>query len=401
MTAARSAWSALTALPRPIWVLGCVSLLMDMSSEIVVALMPAFLVGSLGASYAFVGLIEGLAEATASLARVFSGALSDYWGKRKGLAIFGYGLAALTKPFFPLASGPGLVLVARVVDRLAKGIRGAPRDALVADIAPADLRGAAYGLRQALDTVGALLGPLAAIAMLVWWTQDLRLIFWVATIPAVLAVLLLTFGISEPDRPATVGPPRWPLGRAALAGMGAHFWLVIAVAAGLMVPRFSQAFFLLRAQQIDLHLAILPAVYALHAVVFAVAAFPAGHLSDRIGRLNLVIAGFAVLVLAQAVLAFQDGLAAVSVAAALWGLHLGLTQGVLAALVADAAPDALRGTAFGVFHCATSLAMLISGLGAGLLWEFFGPLVPFQVGGALALAATVLLALVARRPQPA
>lgn len=374
---------------------------MDMSSEIVVALMPAFLVGSLGASYAFVGLIEGLAEATASLARVFSGALSDYWGKRKGLAMLGYGLAAATKPLFPLASGPGLVLAARVVDRLAKGIRGAPRDALVADIAPAHLRGAAYGLRQALDTMGALLGPLAAIAMLAWWTQDLRLIFWAAAIPAALAVILLTFGISEPDRPATIGPPSWPLTRATLTSMGTHFWLVIGVTMALMVPRFSQAFFLLRAQQLDLHLAMLPAIYALHAVVFAVAAFPAGHLSDRIGRLNLVVAGFAVLVLAQAVLAAQDNLTAVLVAAALWGLHLGLTQGVLSALVADAAPAALRGTAFGVFHCTTSIAMLISGLGAGLLWEFFGPLAPFQVGGALALVATLLLALVARRSQPA
>jgi MFS family permease len=397
MSPPHSAWPALKALPRPIWMLGCVSLLMDMSSEIVVALLPAFLVGSLGASYAFVGLIEGLAEATASFAKVFSGALSDYWGKRKGLAVFGYALAAVTKPFFPLASEPGMVLAARVIDRLGKGIRGAPRDALVADIAPADLRGAAYGLRQALDTVGALLGPLAAIALLAWWTQDLRVIFWIAAIPAFLAVLLLAFGVSEPDRPAAGGPPRWPLRRAALISLGAHFWLVIAVTTALMVPRYSQAFFLLRAQQLDLHLAMLPAVYALHAAVFAAAAFPAGHLSDRLGRLNLVIAGFAVLVLAQATLAFQDGLTAVLVAAALWGLHLGLTQGVLAALVADAAPPVLRGTAFGVFHCVTGIAMLASGLMAGGLWQVFGAMAPFQAGAVLALAATVALALIARR----
>lgn len=396
-----SAGAALRALPRPIWVLGLVSLLMDMSSEIVVALLPAFLTVGLGASMAFVGLVEGLAEATAAFCKVGAGALSDYWGRRKGLALFGYGLAAATKPFFPLAAGPGLVLSARVIDRIGKGIRGAPRDALVADLAPAALRGAAYGLRQALDTVGALLGPLAAVAILLWWTQDLRVVFWIAAIPAFGAVALLALGVSEPDRPPQAARPGWPLRAAVLAQLGRHYWTFIAVAVALMVPRYGQAFFLLRAQELGLSLAALPAVYALHALVFAVVAFPAGHWSDGIGRTRMVVVGFAVLVLAHGALAFHDGLAAVLIAAMLWGLHLGLTQGVLAAMVADAAPVELRGTAFGVFHCATGLALLAAGLLAGGLWELFGPMAPFQVGFGLALAATIALAAVVRHgPAP-
>lgn len=392
----------LSALPSTVWLLGLTSLFMDASSELIHSLLPLFLVSGLGASVLMVGIIDGLAEATAAFAKIMSGALSDWLGRRKWLAVAGYGLSALTKPLFPLAAGTVEVFAARFFDRLGKGIRGAPRDALVADAVPAGLRGAAYGLRQGLDTVGALIGPLAAVGLMVLFNDDFRAVFWLACVPAVLAVLVLAIGVREPRRAAPVRRPRFPLRRAELARLGGYFWLLIGVLFLLLLPRFSEAFMLLRAEDAGLALAWVPLVLAAMNLVAAALSLPAGRLSDRIGRRGLAAGGFAVLVLAHLVLMLATSPALVFVGAGLWGLHLGVTQGVLAALIADLAPVELRGTAFGVFHLVSGVAILAGSVGAGWLWDGFGAGTAFGVaaatGGAGLIAFLLLPASRAVRP---
>lgn len=383
------------ALPRGVWVLGLVSLFMDMSSEIVHSLLPLFLVTGLGASMVVVGLIEGFAEATAGATKLFSGALSDYWGKRKGLTLAGYGLAAAVKPLFPLATGPGLVFAARFLDRIGKGIRGAPRDALIADITPEELRGAGYGLRQALDTVGALVGPLLATVLMVALAGDLRAVMWVAVLPALLSVTILALGVREPPRPPGK-PQRVPLRGRDLAKLGRGFWVFIALVLVLMLTRYSEAFLLLRANGLGLEAAYVPLVLATLSLAYAASSYPAGRYSDRVGRKKLVVAGFALLAAADGVLAFAPTPAFVFAGAVLWGGHLGLTQGVLSAMVADVAPAGLRGTGFGVFHLTSGLALLVASVAAGLLWEVFGPSVTFLTAGVLAAAAVAAFALLHR-----
>jgi MFS family permease len=371
---------------------------MDMSSEMIHSLLPVFLVVVLGASASAVGAIEGIAEATASLTKVFSGALSDRLGRRKGLALAGYGMAALTKPLFALAATPLWVLGARFVDRLGKGIRGAPRDALVADLTPAEMRGAAFGLRQSLDTIGAVVGPLIAAALMAVTESDYRLVFWIAVLPAFASVALLAAGVREP--PSSVrAAERLPLRADDLRRLGRRFWAIIGLAAILSLARYSEAFLLLRAQDLGMSAAATPLVLVVMNVIYALAAYPAGRLSDRLGeRFGLVIAGAAVYVLANLVLAFAGNVAMVLLGVALWGLHLGLTQGLLAGLVADCAPAALRGTAFGVFHCVTGVALLPASLIAGLAWDIFGPAAPFAIGAGLVVAAVPgLAALMGRR----
>jgi MFS family permease len=372
------------ALPRTIWILGFTSLFMDASSELVHSLLPLFLVAGLGASVATVGLIDGIAEATASITKIFSGALSDWLGHRKWLAVFGYGLSAVTKPLFPLAGGAAAVLVARFFDRLGKGIRGAPRDALVADVTPPLMRGAAYGLRQGLDTVGAVIGPLLAAALMGLFVDDFRLVFWVACLPAVVAVAILAAGVEEPKAAPAERRP-FPLRAGELARLGRHFWIFIGVVTVLLLPRFSEAFMLLRGQALGLAETHVPLIMALMNLVAAGLSAPAGRLSDSVGRRGLVLIGFAALVLAQGALAAATTPLLVFLGASLWGVHLGVTQGVLSALVADLAPADLRGTAFGVFNLMSGLAILVGSSAAGWLWDTAG------AGTVFALAAAVSL----------
>lgn len=378
-----------TRIPPAIWALGFVSLLMDVSSEIIHSLLPVFMVTVLGASALTVGLIEGAAEATALIVKVFSGALSDYWGKRKPLTLLGYGLGAISKPLFALAPGVGFVLAARLIDRVGKGIRGAPRDALVADLAPPELRGAAFGLRQSLDTVGAFLGPLLAMGLMLAWANDFRAVFWVAIIPGFLAVALLAFGVREPEsqpRQHAVNPIR----RENLRRLTKAYWWVVAIGAVFTLARFSEAFLILRAQQGGLPIAFTPLVLIGMNVVYAAAAYPFGRLSDRMRHDRLLALGLAVLIAADISLAYSNHWTWVWAGITLWGLHMGITQGLLATMVADTAPVNLRGTAYGFFNLVSGAAMLLASVLAGFLWDSFGADRTFLAGAAfsaLALAA--------------
>ena len=385
-----------SAIPRAVWTLGVVSLLMDVSSEMIHALLPIYLVAVMGASMEAVGIIEGIAEATASIVKVFSGALSDWLGRRKLLAGLGYGLAAVSKPIFPLAGSLGWVTAARFIDRVGKGIRGAPRDALIADIAPAEVRGAAFGLRQALDTVGAFVGPLIAIALMAATAGAFRVVFWAAVVPAALAVGLLVVGVREPKPARAPSAARLPFSGEAMRRLGPAYWLVVAIAALFTLARFSEAFLVLRAQGLGLPVALAPLTFVAMNLVYALAAYPAGVLSDRFDRLTIATIGFVLLIFADLALAFADGIAGAALGVALWGLHLGLTQGILSTLVADAAPAEQRGAAFGVFNLVSGLALLAASLAAGALWDAFGPRATFLAGGAVCLAALAALALVAR-----
>ena len=379
-------------LPTAIWVLGFVSLLMDISSEMVHSLLPLFMVGTLGASALVVGLIEGLAEATALIVKVFSGVLSDWWGKRKWLAVFGYALGALTKPLFALAPGIGTVLTARLLDRVGKGVRGAPRDALVADIAPPDMRGAAFGLRQSLDTVGAFLGPLLAVGLMLLWANDFRAVFWVAVVPGVLAVALLMLGVREPDRPA--GQRRSnPIRRENLRRLGSAYWWVVGLGAVFTLARFSEAFLVLRAAQSGVPVALVPLVMVAMNLVYAASAYPFGRLSDRMDHRTLLALGLAVLIVADLVLAVNAHWTTLLAGVALWGLHMGMTQGLLATMVADTAPADLRGTAFGFFNLVSGVALLLSSAIAGLLWDQLGASFTFYAGAAFSGLALLGLAL--------
>jgi MFS family permease len=379
------------SIPRSVWLLGLVSMFMDLSSEMIHALLPLYLVSVLGVSTLTVGIIEGIAEATASITKIFSGALSDYLGHRKWLAAAGYGLAAVTKPVFPLATGIVSITAARFVDRVGKGIRGAPRDALIADLTPPGARGGAFGLRQSLDTIGAVLGPLAAIAFMAWLADDFRAVFWIAVIPAFVSVAVIVFGVREPERPPGVRTVKSPFSRAELGRLPAAYWMIVAVTAAFTLARFSEAFLLLRAQAAGLPLTLVPSVMVVMNVVYALSAWPAGVLSDGMGRYRLLTIGFALLIVADVILAVNGSVAVVMLGVALWGLHMGLTQGLLSAMVADTAPAELRGTAFGVFNLVGGIALLIASVVAGALWEIAGPEGTFLAGAAF--TAVALLAL--------
>ena len=370
---------SLRHIPSGIWVLGFVSLLMDISSEMIHSLLPLFMVTILGTSTMVVGLVEGLAESLALVVKVFSGTLSDYLGKRKGLALFGYALGAFTKPLFAVASGVGLVLTARLLDRVGKGVRGAPRDAMVADIAPPQLRGAAFGLRQSLDTVGAFLGPLLAVGLMLLWANDFRAVFWVAVFPGLMAVALLLFGIHEPEhRQASKGknPIRWDN----LTRLGSAYWWVVGFGALFTLARFSEAFLVLRAQHGGIPVALVPLVMVAMNLIYALSAYPFGKLSDQMSHMKLLTLGLLVLIAADLVLATNDHWSVVLLGVGLWGLHMGMTQGLLATMVADTAPTDLRGTAFGFFNLSSGLAMLIASVLAGFLWDQFGASFTFYAG---------------------
>ena len=379
-------------IPRSVWALGLVSMLMDVSSEMIHSLLPVFLVTVIGASTLTVGLIEGLGEATSAIAKVFSGALSDRIGKRKLLAGIGYALAALTKPMFPLASTAGEVLAARFLDRIGKGIRGAPRDALIADVTPKAILGAAFGVRQALDTVGAFAGPLLAMLLMALYANDFRAVFWWAFVPAVLCVLLIIFGVQEPDGLKRTGQRGWPINKAELARLPPKFWQVVGIGIIFTLARFSEAFLVLKAQSAGLALALIPLVFVWMNLVYALIAAPAGAWSDRIGRSKVLLAGLATLVAADLVLAFMPGLEGVFVGIGLWGVYLGLSQGLLSALVADTAPDDLRGTAFGLFNLLTGAALLFASVLAGWLWQSYGPTATFAAGAVFSAIAAAAIA---------
>ena len=390
-------------LPASIWALGFVSLLMDVSSEMIHSLLPVFLVTSLGVSMLAVGLIEGAAEATALVLKVFSGVLSDWWGRRKPLAVLGYGLGALSKPLFAIAPTVGWVVTARLIDRVGKGIRGAPRDALVADLAPPGMRGAAFGLRQSLDTVGAFLGPLLAMGLMLLWANDFRAVFWVAVIPAALCVALLLVGVQEPERAASAVRTN-PIRRENLRRLGGAYWWVVALGAVFTLARFSEAFLVLRVQQGGLPLAWTPLVLVLMNVVFALGAYPLGKLADSTRHTTLLAWGLVVLIAADALLAFSDQGAVAWLGIALWGLHMAMTQGLLATMVADTAPADLRGTAFGMFNLVSGVALLVASGLAGLLWDRLGASATFGAGmlfATLALAGVLVQAAgQGRTPKP-
>jgi MFS family permease len=383
--------SSLGQIPASIWVLGFVSMLMDTSSEMIHSLLPLFMVTTLGTSVFAVGLIEGLAESTALIVKVFSGTLSDYLGKRKELAVFGYALGALTKPLFAIASTTGIVLTARLLDRVGKGIRGAPRDALVADIAPPKLRGAAFGLRQSLDTVGAFLGPFIAVVLMLLWANDFRAVFWVAVIPGLLAVALLMFGVHEPECHKG-GKQSNPIRRENIKRLGAPYWGVVAIGATFTLARFSEAFLVLRAQQGGVPVALVPLVMVAMNLIYAASAYPFGKLSDRVSHNKLLALGLVVLIAADVVLASSDHWSVVLIGVALWGVHMGITQGLLATMVADTVPADLRGTAYGFFNLMSGFAMLIASVVAGLLWDQLGASFTFYAGASFCVVTLAVMA---------
>jgi MFS family permease len=390
------------SVPTTVWTLGFVSLLMDVSSELIHSLLPVFLTTVVGASIATVGLIEGIAEATAAIAKVFSGALSDRIGKRKLLVGIGYGLAAVTKPVFPLASTAWEVMAARFVDRIGKGIRDAPRDALIADITPQSIRGAGYGIRQALDTVGGFAGPLLAVALMALYADNFRAVFWWALVPAALAVLLIVVGVREPDGTKATAKRGWPIHKEELKRMSPAFWIVVAIGMAFTLARFSQAFLVLKAQAEGLALALIPLVFVWMNLIYALTATPAGILSDRMGRVNVLLCGLGALVVADLTLAFVPGLGGVIIGVGLWGLYLGFSQGLLSALVADTAPEDLRGTAFGLFNLVTGVALLVASVLAGWLWYDFGPTATFSAGAVFSgLALLIMVFGTKTGPKPA
>src|SRR5467141_994453 len=388
---------SLAQIPRGVWMLGFVSMLMDISSETIHALLPVYLVTVLGTSMVTVGFIEGIAEATASITKIFSGALSDWLGKRKLLAAMGYGLAAFTKPVFPLAPTVGWLVAARFVDRIGKGIRGAPRDALISDISPVQARGASFGLRQSLDTVGAFVGPLLAIGLMWWTANNFKAVFWIAVVPAFLSLALILFAVEEPERPPGISRVDNPLSLEAIRRLGQVYWRVVIVGVVFTLARFSEAFLILRAQNVGLGLTWVPIVLVGMNVVYALSAYPAGVLSDRFNRKALLAAGLVMLAGADLALALMPNLGGVAIGVALWGLHMGFTQGLFSALIADAAPPELRGTAFGYFNLLTGVAMLAASVIAGALWDAYGPAGTFIAGLVFALVA--LLGLLTMRGE--
>ena len=375
------------SLPRGIWVLGFASMFMDISSELVHSLLPILMTTVLGASVLTVGVIEGVAEATASVSKVFSGVISDYFRKRKWLIVLGYGLSALTKAVFPLASSIGWVFSARFVDRIGKGVRDAPRDALIADIVPPSQRGTAYGLRQALDSVGAFIGPLLAVIFMAWLANNIKAVLWIAVAPAFIAVLLLVVAIREPARAPSAVETHARLKIADIKRLSFDYWLVVALGAGFTLARFSEAFLVLRAQDVGLAVGYIPLVMVAMSVVYAAFAYPAGVAADRFSARTLLILGLGVLIVADALLATSAQPVLVFVGAAFWGLHMALTQGLLSKLVANAAPAHLRGTAFGLFNLSTGISLLLASTIAGALWRLFGPSATFIAGAAFAALA--------------
>ena len=358
-------------IPRNVWALGIVSLLMDLSSEMILSILPIFLVTGLGISVLSLGLIEGLAEGVASVIKAFSGALSDYLKKRKILIVIGYGISTLTKPFFALASTATWIFTARFVDRLGKGIRGAPRDSLIADSTSTKIRGTAYSLRQSLDTLGALLGPIIAIIILYLTTNNFRFVLWFAVIPAVLCIVVLIFGVKETTLKKNISSKKSYFLFKNFSKITPVIWLFFLIVFILNLGHFSEAFLLLRSQEIGLKVSFIPIVFVVMNVAYAIVAVPFGHLADRGGFFILIVCGFLILVLADIILALTNSVGWMFVGIIFWGIHLGMTQGLLLAMISKLSPLELRGTSFGLFHAITGIALLIASLIAGYLWQYY------------------------------
>ncbi len=383
----------MTKLPKSIWVLGFVSMLVDISSEMVHGLLPMFLVTTMGASVFMIGLIEGIAESTALILKVFSGAYSDYIGKRKLLAVAGYALSAFTKPVFPLANSILFVLGARFIDRIGKGVRDAPRDALIVDITPPEMRGAAFGLRQSLDTIGAFLGPLIAVGLMLLWANDFRAVFWVATVPAVIALLLLVLAVHEKPRQDEVLNAN-PLSWRSLKHMGTRYWFVVGMGAIVGLARFSDAFLILRAFETGIPMAWVPLIMVVMNVVYAATAYPLGDLSDRMNHTTLLMAGLVILGLSNLCFAMGTHWVYVIGGVGLWGLHMGITQGLFASMIASSAPPDLRGTAFGFYNMVLGFAMLISSGLAGFIWDLWGAVYTFRLSASFCILGLCILLIV-------
>ncbi|MEO8547976.1 MAG: MFS transporter [Sphingomicrobium sp.] len=379
-------------LPRNVWILGFVSLLMDLSSEIYHALLPLFITVTLGLPVAALGAIDGIAEATASFAKLASGRLSDRSRRRKPWILAGYGLAALSKPLFPLASGAVEVMGARFADRIGKGIRGSPRDAMIADETPPEIRGRAFGLRQSLDTVGAMIAPIVAIGLMVAFAGNIRTVFWIAVIPALLCFLLAWLALKEKAVPHGEARPRSPL-FAGFRAIDRPTRRLIAVGFLFTLARFSESFLILRGFDVGLSATLSPLVLVLFNLAFFLLAYPAGALSDRMSPKAILMAGMAVLVAADLILARPIGLIGLGIGVALWGAHMALTQGIFARLIADSAPPELRATSFGAFYFISGIATLLASLGAGLLWDRDGAHATFLAGAGLAAVALAMLIL--------
>ena len=377
-------------IPKTIWMLGFVSLFTDMSSEIVHSLLPILLATGLGASALVIGLIEGAAEALVMVTKVFSGYISDAMGRRKPLVLFGYGLAAIVKPIFPLADSVWLFTTARMLDRFGKGVRGAPRDAMVSELSPAEIRGASFGLRQSMDTVGAVLGPLLAVVLLLWTSNNIKLVLWVAVIPGFIAVFLLLTAVPEPSN-TNQKPARMPISREGLSQLGKPFWRVVIIGAVISLARFSEAFLILRASHLQVPLTYIPLVLVVMSVIYALSAYPAGKLSDRMPRHHLLALGMLLLALACLVLAVATNYWLLFFGIALWGLHMGFSQGILASMVADTANPDYRGTAFGVFNLVSGLGLLLASAIAGALWDFISPSASFVFGAVISILSVILI----------
>lgn len=384
-----------------IWALGFVSLFMDISSEMIHSLLPIFVVSVLGASATALGLLEGIAEGTVNIVKIFSGALSDWMRKRKPLALLGYGIAALTKPLFPLANSFSLAFTARVIDRIGKGIREAPRDALIADLTPGKLRGAAYGLRQSLDTVGAVAGPLSAILLMILFNSDFRRVFWIAVIPASISVMFLALFVHEPVDPAAQAGIRPRLDWKELRQFSQGFWFVTGIGAIFTLARFSEAFLILRANGLGVGKDYVPLVLIIMNVLYAASSYPAGRLSDRIDRRLMLAFSAVLLMIADLFLATTTAIAGLIAGISFWGLHMGFSQSLLAAMVADAAPVERRGTAFGLFNLITGLFLVISSIVAGMLWDQIGPKATFYAGACFTMLALLGLLIKIVRNQTA
>lgn len=371
--------------------LGFVSLFMDLSSELIHSLLPIWMVSTLGATALTVGIVEGISEATALLVKVFSGAVSDFFGRRKLPILIGYGLAAFTKPLFPLAASIETVFVARFLDRVGKGIRGAPRDALIADVAPAEIRGACFGLRQSMDTIGAFIGPLVAVLLLILFEDRIEPVLWVAVLPAAVAVLVIVFGIDEPSYDSTKPTFHSPLNFDALKQFDSQYGWIVLLGAMFTLARFSEAFLVLRAQQVGIGVTWLPLIMVLMSFVYALSAYPVGIVSDRIDKSNLLMVGLGFLMVADILLAQTESVSSLLFAMALWGCHMGFSQGILATMVAENAPAGLKGIAFGFFNFVSGFFMLIASVLAGWLWDRWGAEWTFYGGASFAAIAAVML----------
>jgi len=385
--------SKLKKIPKSIWTLGIVSLFMDISSEIIHSLLPIFMVSILGSSIIAIGIVEGISEATFLLIRIFSGVLSDYLGKRKIISVIGYGISALSKPLFPLANSVSLILIARFFDRLGKGVRESPRDALIGDIAPKSIRGACFGLRQSLDTIGALIGPIVAILGLLIFSNNIRAILWVSVIPAILSVVIFIVGIHDVEHKYTEDEKTFIFKFKNIFKIGTEYWQIVLIGGLLNLARFSDAFLILKAYELGLPITYVPLVMVLMNCFYAVSSYPAGILSDNINRKFILIIGIVFLIIADLVLAFTDSTWMLALGVGFWGMHMAFTKGILDAMVTDTASIRLLGSAYGIFNFVCGIAVLFASIISGVLWQVYGPFYSFSVGAFLAFLACLSLSL--------